>query len=81
MGGVCGIRRGKLATKKTRYIIGDRLNIDQRFVVTMDEQQHYMDKRNNVHVIPASKFLMALIYGWCLKNLFVRAGSLKILGV
>jgi len=24
-GGVCGIRRGKLATKKTRYLIGDTL--------------------------------------------------------
>jgi len=47
-------------------------------MVTMDEQQYYIDKRNNVHVIPASKFLMALIYGWCLKNLFIKAGSLKI---
>ncbi|MBT4877562.1 MAG: hypothetical protein HON48_20470, partial [Desulfobacula sp.] len=25
-GGVCGIRRGKLATKKTRYIIADKQN-------------------------------------------------------
>ncbi|HGY11526.1 MAG TPA: DUF4143 domain-containing protein, partial [Desulfobacterales bacterium] len=40
---------------------GDRLNVDQRFMVTMDDQQHYIDKRNNAHVIPASKFLMALI--------------------
>ncbi len=40
---------------------GDRLNIKQRFMVTMDEQQHYLDKKNNMHVIPASKFLMALI--------------------
>ena len=36
---------------------GDRLNVEQRFLVTLDEQQHYLDKKSNVHVIPASKFL------------------------
>ncbi len=40
---------------------GDRLEVEQRYMVTMDEQQHYMDKKNQAHVIPASKFLMALI--------------------
>ncbi|MEA1969128.1 MAG: AAA family ATPase [Thermodesulfobacteriota bacterium] len=39
---------------------GDKLNVEQRFLVTMDEKQHYLDKKNNIHVIPASRFLMAL---------------------
>lgn len=40
---------------------GDRLNVRQRYMVTLDDQQHYMDKKNEVHVIPASKFLMAFV--------------------
>lgn len=46
--------------KSLRYF-ADRLNIKQRYLVTMDEKTHYLDKKDNVHVIPASKFLMGLI--------------------
>lgn len=40
---------------------GERLNVPMKFLVTMDENSHYLDRKHNVHVIPASRFLMALI--------------------
>ena len=40
---------------------GERLNVEQRYMVTMDEKSHYLDRKDNVHVIPASKFLMGLV--------------------
>lgn len=53
----------KLKSDSHRPLVyfGDKLNIKQRFMVTMDEKRHFMDKKNNIHVIPASKFLMALV--------------------
>jgi len=54
----CKLKPGQ---HKALTYFGNRLNIQQRFLVTMDTHQHYMDKKNNIHVIPASKFLMALI--------------------
>jgi predicted AAA+ superfamily ATPase len=38
----------------------ERLGVEQKFLVTMDERHHYLDKKTGVHVIPASRFLMAV---------------------
>jgi len=38
-----------------------RLGVEQKFLVTLDESYHYQDKNTGVHLIPASKFLMALV--------------------
>ena len=51
----------RASTHKPLSYFGDRLEVEQKFMVTMDEQQHYLDKKTNIHVIPASKFLMALV--------------------
>lgn len=39
----------------------DRLDVEQKFLVTMDERRHYLDKKTGVHVIPASRFLMGFV--------------------
>lgn len=39
----------------------DRLGVDQRYCVTLSDKRDYQDKRTGVRVIPAGKFLMALI--------------------
>ncbi len=39
----------------------ERLRVDQKFLVTMDEREHYLDRQNKVLIVPASRFLMALI--------------------
>ncbi len=43
-----------------RYF-ADRLGVEQRFLVTRETRTHYLDGRSNIHVIPAGRFLMALI--------------------
>ena len=48
-------------TSSALTYFGDRIDVTQRFLVTKDEQHHYLDKKTNIHVIPASKFLLALI--------------------
>ncbi len=40
---------------------GRRLEVTNKFLVTMDESRHYLDKKTGIYVIPASRFLMALI--------------------
>ena len=37
-----------------------RLNVQQRFLVTMNERDHFLDRKNGIYIIPASRFLMAL---------------------
>jgi predicted AAA+ superfamily ATPase len=54
----CKLRRGP--TGPLGYF-GQRLDIAQRFLVTLDESHHYLDKKTGVHISPASRFLMALI--------------------
>jgi predicted AAA+ superfamily ATPase len=54
----CKLKRG--ATGPLDYF-GRRLDLAQRFLVTLDESHHYLDKKTGVHIIPASRFLMALI--------------------
>jgi predicted AAA+ superfamily ATPase len=39
----------------------ERLGVEQKFLVTMDERHHYLVKKTGVHVIPASRFLMAFV--------------------
>jgi hypothetical protein len=39
----------------------ERLDVEQKFLVTMDERHHYLDKKTGVHVIPASRFLMGFV--------------------
>ncbi len=53
----------KLQYAKTNALnyFGNRLKVNQRFLVTASEQHHYLDKKTNIHVIPASKFLLALV--------------------
>jgi len=40
---------------------GEKLGVRHRYVVTMADEADYLDKRTGVRVIPASKFLMALV--------------------
>ncbi|KPA10108.1 ATPase [Candidatus Magnetomorum sp. HK-1] len=40
---------------------GNKLNVDQKFFVIKSDRFDYLDKNNNIRVIPAEKFLMALI--------------------
>ncbi len=40
---------------------GQRLNVAHKFLVTLNESHHYLDRKTGVHIIPASRFLMALI--------------------
>jgi len=40
---------------------GERLGVKQKFLVTLDDSHHYLDKSTNIHVIPAGKFLTALV--------------------
>ncbi len=40
---------------------GERLDVAQRFLVTMDESSHYLDKKTGAQVVPASRVLMGLI--------------------
>ncbi len=54
----CKLKKDKA---KSLSYFGDRLNVHQRFLVLKDEQHDYFDKKENVHVLPASKFLMALV--------------------
>ena len=54
----CKLKRGP--TGPLGYF-GQRLDIAQRFLVTLDESHHYLDKKTGVHIIPANRFLMALI--------------------
>jgi len=54
----CKLTRGPA---KALSFFGDRLDVQQRFLVTMDEKHHHLDKKTGIHVIPASRFLMALL--------------------
>ena len=40
---------------------GDRLKITQKYLVTLDNKFHYLDKKTGIHVIPAAIFLNALV--------------------
>ncbi len=51
----------KPASHQPLNYFGDKLDVKQKFLVTMDEKRHYLDKKNNIHVIPASKFLIGLV--------------------
>ncbi len=54
----CKLSRG--STGPLNYY-GQRLNVAQKFLVTLDEFHHYLDKKTGIQVVPASRFLMALI--------------------
>ena len=43
-----------------RYF-ADKLGIEQRYCVTESDQHDYLDRNTGVRVVPASKFLMALV--------------------
>lgn len=45
--------------KPLRYF-ADRLGVQHRYLVTMDDAQDYEDRATGVRVVPASRFLMAL---------------------
>jgi len=51
----------KNAPAKALQYFGDRLGVKHKFLVTLDASSHYLDKKSGVHVIPAGKFLMALV--------------------
>ena len=46
---------------KALNYFAERLDVKQKFLVTLDETSHYLEKETGIHVIPASKFLMALV--------------------
>ena len=54
----CKLQPG--SARGLRYF-ADRLGIRQRFLVTKDQQEHYMDKNTGILVIPAARFLMGLV--------------------
>ena len=37
-----------------------KLGVEKKFLVTLSEEEHYIDKKTGIHVIPANRFLMAL---------------------
>lgn len=39
----------------------ERLGVKQKFLVTLDDGHHFLEKKTGIHVIPASKFLLALV--------------------
>ncbi len=54
----CKLSKG--ATGGLNYF-SQRLDVSQKFLVTFDDSHHYLDKKTGVQVIPASRFLMALV--------------------
>lgn len=54
----CKLTRGP--AKALNYF-AERLKVQQKFLVTMEERHHYLDRKSGIHVIPASRFLMALV--------------------
>jgi uncharacterized protein len=54
----CKLKKG--ASQPLNYF-GNRLAVKQKYLVTMDNSHHFIDKKTGVHIIPASKFLMALV--------------------
>jgi len=54
----CKLTRG--TTGGLNYF-SQRLDVLQKFLVTLDESHHYLDRKTGVQVIPASRFLMALV--------------------
>ena len=54
----CKLKKGP--AKALNYF-AERLNIQQKFLVTMDEKEHYLDRKTGVYVVPANRFLMGLI--------------------
>jgi hypothetical protein len=54
----CKLSKG--GAKPLSYF-GERLNVAQRFLVTLDEGHHYLDRKDGVQVVPAQRFLMGLV--------------------
>ncbi|MDU9050248.1 MAG: AAA family ATPase [Candidatus Electrothrix sp. Rat3] len=54
----CKLTKG--AAKPLSYF-GERLDVAQRFLVTLDEGHHYLDRKTRVLVVPARRFLMGLV--------------------
>lgn len=54
----CKLVRGP--AKALNYF-AERLDVEQKFLVTLDESYHYLEKTTGIHVIPAGKFLMAFV--------------------
>ncbi len=53
----------KLKKSKAGALVyfGDRLEVKQRYLVLAENQHHYFDKKSDVYVIPASRFLLGLV--------------------
>jgi len=54
----CKLKNG--AQKNLNYF-ADRLNVKHKFLVVMSETEHYLDRKTGVQIIPANRFLMALV--------------------
>ena len=54
----CKLQKGPA---KALTCFADCLDVQQRYLVTMDEKHHYFDKKSGILVIPANRFLMALV--------------------
>ncbi len=54
----CKLKGGP--TRPLSYF-SERLGVVQKFLVTRDESQHYLDRKTGVYVVPASRFLMDLV--------------------
>ena len=55
----CKIKNDRNFTSLNYYKL--KLNVQQCFLVTMEVEEDYEDRRTGVRVIPAARFLMALV--------------------
>ena len=55
----CKIKNDRDFTSLNYY--KQKLNVPQCFLVTFDEGEDYEDRRTGIRVIPAARFLMALV--------------------
>jgi hypothetical protein len=55
----CKIKNDRNFTALNYY--KQKLKIQQCFLVTLEEREDYEDRRTGVRVIPAARFLMALV--------------------
>lgn len=54
-------KAGKPDTLRPLSYFGSRLNVANRFLVTLGDSAHYLDRTTSVHVIPADRFLPAFV--------------------
>ena len=54
----CKLKKGEA---KTLNYFAERLKVDQKFLVVMDNTEHFLDRKTGIRTIPADRFLTALV--------------------